>query len=93
MARLKNLDDAMVAEERVSPRDEVQNALAASNEADLKVRACVKAVVTGQMPRDPAHFRQLVAERNAAFATFLQAFIRRSREKSALPDENSKDAA
>ena len=68
------------------PQDEVQKALAAFHEADLKVRASVKAVVTGQAPRDPVHFRQLVAERSAAFATFLQAFIRRSREKATLAD-------
>ena len=64
-------------------RDEVQKALAESNEADLRVRACVKAVVTGQERSDPVHFRQLVAQRNAAFDNFLQAFIRRSREKAA----------
>jgi len=67
----------------VIPRDEVQKALAESNEADLKVRACVKAVVTGQERNDPVHFRQLVAQRNAAFDNFLQAFIRRSREMAA----------
>ena len=65
------------------PRDEVQKAFAESNEADLRVRACVKAVVTGQERSDPVHFRQLVAQRNAAFANFLQAFIRLSREKAA----------
>ena len=67
----------------MTPRDEVQKALAESYEADLRVRACVKAVVTGQARRDPLHFRQLVAQRNAAFDNFLQAFIRRSREKAA----------
>jgi len=67
----------------VIPRDEVQKALAESNEADLRVRACVKAMVSGKERNDPAHFRQLVAQRNAAFDNFLQAFIRRSREKAA----------
>jgi hypothetical protein len=67
----------------VIPRDEVQKALAESNEADLRVRACVKAVVTGQERNDPVHFRQLIAQRNAAFDKFLQAFIRRTGEKAA----------
>jgi len=67
----------------VIPRDEVQKALAEADEADLRVRACVKAMVTGQQRNDPAHFRLLVAQRNAAFDNFLQAFIRRSREKAA----------
>ena len=40
-------------------------------------------MVTGQQRNDPAHFRLLVAQRNAAFDDFLQAFIRRSREKAA----------
>jgi hypothetical protein len=40
-------------------------------------------MVTGKERNDPAHFRQLVAQRNAAFDNFLQAFIRRSREKAA----------
>jgi len=64
------------------PRDPVEVALAQSYEADLRVRDCVKAVVTGQERRDPVHFRQLVADRNAAFANFLQAFMRRSRERA-----------
>jgi hypothetical protein len=64
-------------------RDEVQKAFAESAEADLRVRACVKAVVTGEERHDPVHFRQLVAQRNAAFDNFLHAFIRRSREKAA----------
>jgi hypothetical protein len=39
-------------------------------------------VVTGQERRDPARFRQLVDERNAAFADYLQAFMRRSRDRA-----------
>lgn len=75
------------------PRDEVQKALAESNEADLRVRACVKAVVTGQERSDPVRYRQLVAQRNAAFDNFLQAFIRRSREVAARADANGDGAA
>jgi len=70
-------------------RDEVEEALVASTEADLKVRACVKAMVTGQERGDSARFRQLVAERNAAFDNFLQAFIRRSRERAARTQHNA----
>jgi hypothetical protein len=70
----------------VIPRDEVDKALAESNEADLRVRACVKAMVTGQELNDPVRFRQLVAQRNAAFTNFLQAFIRRSRDSAARAD-------
>ncbi len=69
------------------PRDEVQKALAEWNEADLRVRACVKAVVTGHERNDPVHFRQLVAQRNAAFANYLQALICRSREQAARPTQ------
>ena len=63
-------------------QDEVQIALAASIEGDLRVRSYVRAVVTGQVRRDSARFRQLVVERNAAFADYLQAFMRRSRDRA-----------
>jgi hypothetical protein len=46
----------------------------------------VKAVVTGRELNDPVRFRQLVAQRNAAFTNFLQAFIRRSRDRAARAD-------
>ena len=68
-------------------RDEVQKALAASIEGDLRVRSYVHCVVTGQERRDPARFRQLVEERDAAFADYLQAFMRRSRDRAKRADQ------
>ena len=71
----------------VPSQDEVQIALAASIEGDLRVRSYVRAVVTGQERRDSARFRQLVDERNAAFADYLQAFMRRSRDRARRADQ------
>ena len=66
----------------MSTKDEVTEALEASIAADMRVRECVRAAVYGHSHRDPMLVRQLVQERNAAFANFLQAFMRRSRAMS-----------
>lgn len=73
----------------MSAQDEVREAFEASSAADMRVRACVRAIVYGHERKDSAHLHRLVQERNAAFANFLQAFIRRSRSMAARAEKGN----
>jgi len=73
----------------VHTKDEVTEAFEASNAADMRVRECVRAMVCGEQRRDPLLYRTLVQERNAAFASFLWAFMRKSRSMTVHTDNGT----
>jgi hypothetical protein len=75
----------------VSTKDEVTEALEAANAADMRVRARTRAVVYGYERADSVLLQTLVLERNAAFANFLQAFMRRSRSMAVRVNEGASD--